>query len=400
MTDDLFRRAMSDSITRRQLLRRAAAGGATLSLPALLAACGGDGIEAPETPAEEETTTVERVLAGTLRFANWPLYIDVSEDEKTRPTLEQFEQEFGVRVRYIEEINDNEEYFGRVQAPLSQGQSIDRDLIVLTDFMAARLLDLGWLEKLDKESIPNAENLLSGYQNVSWDPNRDYSLPWQGGMTGIGYDPKRVGFEITSVDQLLDEPELRGKVTLLSEMGDTIPLVMMSQGNDPREASSETFDQAVERIQEALDRGQIRQFTGNEYSGMLARGDVWAAFAWSGDIIQLQFDNPALEFVIPESGGNLWSDNMLIPLGGDVFTASTYMNFVYRPEVAAEIAAWVNFITPVVGAKEAMADIDPELADNPLIFPTEEMLANVSDTPPEFSNNEEFREKFQALIGA
>jgi spermidine/putrescine transport system substrate-binding protein len=339
------------------------------------------------------------VLADTLRFANWPLYIDVSDDEKTRPTLEQFTREFGVEVEYIEEINDNEEYFGRIQAPLSQGQSIDRDLMVLTDFMAARLVDLGWLAQVDKSATPNASNLLENYQGVSWDPERQYSLPWQGGMTGIGYNRRRVGFEITSIDQLLDEPSLRGRVTLLSEMGDTVPLVMLSQGNDPNEATAETFDQAIQRIRAAVDSGQVRQFTGNEYTGMLSRGDVWAAMAWSGDVIQLQFEDDALQFVIPESGGNLWADNMLIPNGGDVFTASTFMNYVYDPEVAAQIAAWVNYITPVVGAQEAMQEIDPELAENTLIFPDEEMLANVVETPPEFSNNEEYKEQFQALLG-
>ncbi|MGH3092459.1 MAG: extracellular solute-binding protein, partial [Gaiellaceae bacterium] len=208
-----------------------------------------------------------------------------------------------------------------------------------------------------------------------------------------------VGFEITSIDQLLDEPSLRGRVTLLSEMGDTVPLVMLSQGNDPNEATADTFDQAIQRIRAAVDSGQVRQFTGNEYTGMLARGDVWAAMAWSGDVIQLQFENDALQFVLPESGGNLWADNMLIPNGGDVYTASTFMNYVYDPEVAAQIAAWVNYITPVVGAQEAMQEIDPELAENTLIFPDEEMLANVVETPPEFSNNEEYKEQFQALLG-
>ena len=392
---------LENPLTRRQLLRRAAAGGTFISLPGLLAACGGgDGIEAGgATQAGTEAAPADTTLAATLRFANWPLYIDVSEDEETRPTLEQFEREYGVEVEYIEEINDNEEYFGRIQAPLSQGQSIDRDLMVLTDFMAGRLVELGWLARLDRNAIPNASNLLENYQNVSWDPGRQYSLPWQGGMTGIGYNRRRVGFEITSIDQLLDEPSLRGRVTLLSEMGDTVPLVMLAQGNDPSEATAETFDEAIQRIRAAVDSGQVRQFTGNEYTGMLARGDVWAAMAWSGDIIQLQFEDDALQFVIPESGGNLWADNMLIPNGGDVFTASTFMNYVYDPEVAAQIAAWVNYISPVVGAREAMAEIDPELAENPLIFPDEEMLANVVDTPPEFSNNEEFREQFQALLG-
>jgi spermidine/putrescine transport system substrate-binding protein len=393
---------MSNRYTRRQVLGRAAAGGMGLSLAALLAACGGatgGGEEPATTEAAGAATSAPKELADQITWANWQLYIDVDETGNKRPTLEAFTKETGVEVEYIEEINDNEEYFGRIQAPLSQGQSIDRDIIVLTDWMAGRLLELGWLERLDKNAIPNASNLLPSYANVSWDPERESSLPWQGGMTGIGYDRRRVGFEITSLDQLLDEPSLHGRVTLLTEMGDTVPLVMLSQGNDPSEATPETFDQAIQRIRAAVDSGQVRQFTGNEYTGMLARGDVWAAMAWSGDVIQLQFENDALEFVIPESGGGLFSDNMLIPTGGDVYTASTFMNYVYDPEVAAQIAAWVNYISPVVGAQEAMRDIDPELAENALIFPNEEMLANVHDTPPEFSNNEEFKEQFQALLG-
>ncbi len=383
---------MNDSLTRRELLRRAALGGAALSVPGLLAACGGGGTKATQTSA--------RVLAKTLRFSNWPLYIDVDEKTKRHPTLDEFTRRYGVKVRYVEEINDNDQFFGKIQAPLSRGQSIDRDIVVLTDWMAARLVRLGWVEKLDKSAIPNRKNLVDALAHPNWDKNRDYSLPWQSGMTGIGYDPKRVGYEITSVDQLLTDRKLKGKVTLLTEMPDTIGLVMLSNGDDPSSVAPKAFDKAIAKIEKAVDSGQIRQFTGNDYAPLLAKGDVWAAFAWSGDVVQLQADHPGLKYAVPESGGMIWADNMLIPKGGDVYTASVYMNYVYDPRTEAKIEAYVNYINPVKGAKQEIAKIDAALARNPLIFPTREMLSKVHIFDAKAADDKKLKEKFQALIGA
>ncbi len=388
-------------ITRRQLLRRAAAGGAALSVPSLLAACGGgNGIEGQEAAPDETTTQIERELAPTLVFANWPLYIDIDEETRERPTLEQFEEEFGVRVRYLEEVNDNNEWFARMQPALSEGQPAGRDIAVLTDWMAARFIRLGWVEALDRESIPNRENLVEALESPAFDEDRTYTLPWQSGMTGIGYDPELTGGEVNSIDQLLEDSNLRGRVALLSEMGDTIGLVALANGDDPEQLSEDSFNAAVERIQEAVDSGQIRQFTGNEYSGLLSRGDLAACLAWSGDIVQLQFDNPRLEFTLPESGGMIWTDNMLIPRGGEVYTASVFMDFVYRPEIAAQIAEYVNFISPVEGAREEMEERDPEIAENPLIFPPEEVLAQTHIFDADAYENEDFRQSFEALLGA
>ena len=210
-----------------------------------------------------------------------------------------------------------------------------------------------------------------------WDPNREYSLPWQSGLTGIGYDPDKVGGEITSIAQLLDDPKLKGKVTFLTEMPDTMGLMILDGGGDPTKVVKADFDKAIDRLQKGVDSGQIRQFTGNDYSGPLAKGDIWACTAWSGDMVQLPADNPNLKFVIPEAGGMIWTDNMLIPKGGDVFTASTFMNFVYDPKIAAQIEAYVNYICPVEGADEAIKAIDASLASNQLIFPDADMLAKV-----------------------
>ena len=391
---------MLDPITRRQLLRRAAAGGAVLSIPSLLAACGGDdGIEGAAN-TQSTAAPADTTLAEQLTISNWPLYIDIDEKTKKRPTLEQFEQEKGVKVKYVEDVNDNEEWFGKFQAQLAQGQAIDRDITVLTDWMAARMIRLGYVEKLSKEAIPNSSNLVSALQSPGWDPTREYSLPWQSGLTGIAYNEKEIGKAITSVDQLFTDPDLKGKITCLTEMPDTMGLVLSSNGDDPSKVTEEAFGKAIQKLQAAVDSGQIRQFTGNSYAPLLAKSDVLAAMAWSGDVVQLQFDNPNLKFVIPDDGGMIWTDNMLIPTGGDVFTASTFMDFVYDPKIAAQIEAYVNFICPVDGAKDEMLKIDPELAKINLIFPDEETLSKVKIFDAEAADNREFKEQFQTVIGA
>jgi spermidine/putrescine transport system substrate-binding protein len=384
--------------SRSEFLRRAAAGGTVLTVPGLLAACGGGGSSATTTAAAAGSQTLPK----TITFSNWPLYIDVNQAKKTHPSLQQFQAKYKVNVRYIEDINDNDTFFGKIEGPLSQGQSIGRDLIVLTDSsgLPARMVELGWLEKLDKSALPNFQNLQPVQQHPAWDPHRDYSLPWQSGMTGIGYDPKKVGGDITSVDQLLTNPKLKGKITLLTEFGDTIGLVMAANGDDPAHVTDAAFDRAVKKIKAAVDSGQIRQFTGNDYAPLLAKGDVWACFAWSGDMVQLQADHPGLKWILPKDGGMIWTDNMLIPKGGNAYAASVLMNWYYDPKIAAEVEDYVNYICPVVGANKVLLKTDPAVAKNPLIFPTKEMLANVHQIDPKAVNNQKYKQKFQNLIGA
>jgi spermidine/putrescine transport system substrate-binding protein len=395
MTDPRF----NDPFTRRQLLRRAAVGGAALSLPSLLAACGSGGGISAQSNAGGASTEVKQQLADTLTISNWPLYIDIDEKTKKRPTVDDFTKATGVSVKYIEDVNDNEEWFGKFQAQLSQGQAIGRDLTVLTDWMAARMVRLGYVQKKDKSAIPNEKNLTPALQHPTWDPNRDYSLPWQSGFTGIGYNSKETG-PVTTIEQLLTDPKLKGKVTCLTEMPDTMGLIMQSNGDDPTKVVPAAFDKAIATLQDAVDSGQVRRFTGNDYGDDLSSGNVAAAMVWSGDIVQLQLDNPALKFVIPEAGGMIFTDNMLIPTGGDVFTASTWMNFVYDPKIAAQIEDYVNYISPVTGAKEVLLKDDPAIANNPLIFPTDEMLAQVKAFDPEAADNPDYKEKFQTVTGA
>jgi spermidine/putrescine transport system substrate-binding protein len=241
---------------------------------------------------------------------------------------------------------------------------------------------------------------VSALQSPGWDPKREYSLPWQSGLTGIAYNEKKLGKAITSVDQLFTEPDLHDAVTCLTEMPDTMGLVMSSNGDDPSKVTEAAFGKAIDKLQKAVDSGQIQKFTGNDYAGALAGGSILAAFAWSGDVVQLQLDNPNLKFVIPDDGGMIWTDNMLIPKGGDVFTASTFMDFVYDPKIAAQIEAYVNYICPVDGAKDAMLKIDPEIANNNLIFPDDETLSKVKIFDAEAADNKDYKEQFQAVIGA
>jgi len=388
---------MNRSLTRKQLLERAALGSAALTLPGFLAACGGG---EDETAA---TTQAAKELADRLRFSNWQLYIDIDEKTKKRPTLQQFTKETGVAVDYFEDVNDNASYFGKIQRPLSQGQSVDRDIIVLTDNsrFPSLLIDKGWAEKLDKGAIPNISNLQDSLRSPSFDLDREYSLPWQSGMTGIATNTKLTGGKpVLTIDALLEDPKLKGKVTLLTEMADSMSLVMLANGDDPTKVDDAAFTKAIDRIQKAVDSGQIRQFTGNDYTGPLAKGDLAAAVSWSGDVVQLTLDNKALQWNLPETGGDIWTDNMLIPKGGDAFTASTFMNFVYQPEIAAQIAAYINYVSPVKGAKEALAKLDPELAANPLIFPDEDTLSKVVIFDSKALANEDYIERWQALIGS
>jgi spermidine/putrescine transport system substrate-binding protein len=336
----------------------------------------------PETPVRD------------IVIANWPLYID-------REVIRDFEREHeGADVTYNEEINDNTEFFGRMRQPLEQGRSIGRDIVVLTDWMAGRWIRLDYTEPIDDRNVPNRGNLIESLRDVPFDPGRRHSLPWQSGMTGIGYNRERVG-EIRSLRQMFDA-EHRGRVTVLTEARDAIGLVMRMQGNDPSEGNIDQILEAVEFLGQQNDNGQIRRFTGNEYTQDLARGNIDIAMAWSGDMIQLQEDNPNLEFVIPEEGGMLWSDNMLMPAQVEQpYAAEVFMNYVYQPEVAAKIAAEVNFVTPVEGAQEALAEDEPELAEDPLIFPDDETLGRLSAFADiDVETEQRMNEAFQAVVGA
>jgi spermidine/putrescine transport system substrate-binding protein len=358
------RSSVMPHLSRRTVLQGAAATGAL----AALSACSDSEPAVVEDQSEADQS---------LTVSNWALYIDRAKGEF--PSVLQFEDESGIDVTYNEDITSNDEFFSKVRPQLVAGSGIGRDLMVLTDWMAARLVRLGFVNEIDKANIPNAENLLPSLQSPSFDPERAYSLPWQSGFTSIAYNSGVVDQPITSMLEMLTRPDLNGRVAVFTEMRDTMGLIMLEQGADPSDFTDEQFDAAIAVLQEAVDSGQIRTFADANYGQQLSKGNFAASMTYSGDINQLRLDNPELELVIPEAGFVLWSDNMLIPVGAEhQANAEQWMDYFYRPEVAAQVAAWVNFITPVVGAKEEIEKIDPELADNELIFPSEEFLAQGS----------------------
>jgi spermidine/putrescine transport system substrate-binding protein len=402
--DDLdrqFERLLRDPLTRRRLMQRGAAGALSVSALAALAACGtdepsgggGDG----GASSEESKVIAKGEIGSQIYMANWPLYI-----EEDRGTLKDFEKEYGAKVKYVEEVNDNTEFFGKVRQQYDRGDSGGRDIHVVTDWMAARMIRLGYVQKFDQAELPNAtKNLIESLKSPPFDPKREQSMPWQSGLGGIIYRKDKVKSEPKSVDALFD-PAYKGKVTMLSEMRDTVGVVAASMGADPETASVDEFMAAIDKIGEAADSGQIRGFTGNEYTKDITKGDSWVIIGWSGDAVQLKADNPNIEFLVPETGGHLWTDNMQIPVGApEAYTAQKFIDFVYRPEVQADIAEYVNYISPVNGVKEILAERDPALAENQLIFPDEAFLENTfifRGLKPE--EEAELDEAFQKVIGA
>jgi spermidine/putrescine transport system substrate-binding protein len=346
---------------------------ATLALG--LAACGGGsgGIggggekEAPQVKLEGKPS-------GSLTISNWPLYID-------KGTVPAFEKATGVSVKYIEDINSNEEFFNKMRPLLEQGESGGRSIFVLADYMVVKMKKLGYLQEFDKSGLPEVEkNLVASLRHPQFDPNRDWTVPWQSGMTGIIVN-KETAPDIHSICDLFN-PKYKGKVDILNEVREAVPLVMKCEGVDPNEASEADWMKAIEKLKSASESGQIRSFTGNDYAQDLTSGNVVAVMGWSGDAVQLQEDNPNLEWRMPTEGCMLWSEDMVIPVGAPNPTAATaFMNFVYKPEVQANIAEYVNYVTPVEGVKEILAEREPKLAENQLIFPSESFTKKCSGTP-------------------
>ena len=388
---------MTDRITRKVFIRRAAASGSILTVPGLLAACGGGGGGGGGTTSHQ--------LANVLHFSNWPAYMDLIKKSGTFPSLVEFHKKYGVRVDYIQDINDNAGFFGKIQGQLSRGESIGRDIIVLTDNdrYLGLMLKKGWAEKLDKSAIPNIKNLVDVQQHPNFDPHRDYTLPWQSGMTGIAYNDTLTD-PVLSVDDLLENPKLKGKMTCLNSMGDALTVVMLANGDDPTKVTDKSFNAAFNRIKKAAQNHQIRAFTGNDYLPPLVKGDLAAAMSWSGDIAQI--GNNHLHWNVPKDGGALWTDNMLIPKGGNVYTASVYMNYVYDPKVQGLMEAGdpkrnitgIYYIPPVKGAGTWAKKYDPTVANNPLIFPTETMLSSVKIFDNAALNNEKYLTEWNNLI--
>jgi spermidine/putrescine transport system substrate-binding protein len=378
-----FEHALEEAFTaqshsRRRFVGRAGATAfAASGLAAALSACGIQGTNeraaGAATPAADAKHP--KVPIGNWTFSNWPLYID-------KKVLKVFDQRYGGHVKYLEDINDNDEFYGKVRQQLQAGKPIGRDIVTLTDYMAARWVRDNFVTKIDKTNTPNfVQNLASNLRTISYDPGRDYTAPWQSGATGIGYNIKKTGRELKNVKDLFD-PKFKGRVTMLSEPYDSACTVLLGEGINASNAKIDQILGAIDKISKANDAGQFRRFTGNDYTTDLAKGNVDVALAYSGDLIQLQSDNPDLRFSYFEEGNMLFTDNMMLPAKVQhPYAAETMINFVYEPAIAAKIALYVNYIPPVDGIQELVAKQDPKLAKNPLVFPSAAIRAKLHAYP-------------------
>jgi spermidine/putrescine transport system substrate-binding protein len=376
-------------LTRRDLLRAGGKGGLGLAAAAFLAACGDGASPSPAPAAGSASPSPLPPLARELVIAQWPLYID-QDGQGNSPTLEMFQQETGIRVDYREVINDNAQFYGRLLPQIQAGQQTGWDLITLSDWVVVKMRRDGWLAPLDHSALPNVTNNIGpGFADPAYDPGNAYSIPWQGGMTGIAYDPERTGRELTSFADLWD-PAFEGHVGMLTEMVDTMNLTLLSLGVDIQQATVDDAAKAQQRLLEQRDAGIVRQYYGQNYVQALADGDVWATMAWSGDVFQLKLGDPQLEFVVPEEGGILWVTPMeLLRDAEHPADAHAFLDFVYRTDVSAQIAEWVGYVTPVPAAQDIIRQHAAEatkaadrtyletLAESPLVFPSDDMLANL-----------------------
>jgi spermidine/putrescine transport system substrate-binding protein len=415
MTDRIDLAIKTADISRRHFL----AGSAMAGFAAFLAACGTPGTSgAPTTAATAAppastgpaatpapTAVAAPTGGGKLNFANWIGYIDISDDESSYPTLEKFTAETGIEVNYKEDVDDNETFFtSALQAPLDAGQPTGWDIVVLTDWMIARLARLQWLETINTAGTPNfPANLLDQYKGRSFDPETNLAAPWQSGMTGIGHDAKATG-PLDSVEVFFADT-YKGKVTYLSEMRDTVGLAAIKLGHDPDELTEDQFQESLAAVDTAVKAGIPRQLAGNSYVDILLTGDAIVGMAWSGDVTSLlqpeQSKDQDFQWVLPKEGGMLWTDNMCIPKGAEnKGQAELWINFYYEPENAATIEAWVNYVCPVKGAAEAMLALDEDLAANELIFPTDEMTARLHQFRATTADEEtRWAEDFSKVLG-
>ncbi len=379
---------LASPVSRRTILKGAALGG----VATFIAACAG----ARSTPAPTSGTSAApgasdapasegpKEVTGPLMFANWPAYIDLAGDAGeageyqpgSSPSLIDFEAEYGVQVDYQEKIGDNSTFVETIKPALVAGLATGWDLMVLTDWMASKIVTNGWAEKIDQTSVPNAvANVADSLKGYPWDPNMEYHYPWQSGMTGVGYNAKTLSdngiAEPTKISDLWAIPA--DKLTFLSEARDTFGLGLLKLGidADPETVTDADIEAVKADIQPLVDGGL--RFTGNEYLQDFAQKKVWAAFVWSGDLASSGGEDD--RFIVPEEGVLIWTDNMLIPKGAaNKYTAELMMNYVFDPKIAAQIAAYIYYVSPVKGADAEIAALDPDAATNPLLFPTPEMV--------------------------
>ncbi|MDZ4267318.1 MAG: spermidine/putrescine ABC transporter substrate-binding protein [Mycobacterium sp.] len=358
----LLARMTASRTSRRRFIGGGAAAAAALTLgSSFLTACGSD------SSTSGTTTEDGGPAGGTLRISNWPLYM-------ADGFIAEFQTASGITVDYKEDFNDNEQWFAKVKEPLSRKQDIGADLAVPTSFLAVRLHQLGWLIDISDEGVPNKKNIRPDLLEASVDPGRKFSAPYMSGLVGIAYNRAATGRDIRTIDDLWD-PAFKGRVSLFSDAQDGLGMIMLSQGNSPENPTTESVQQAIDLVREQNDRGQIRRFTGNDYADDLASGNVAVAQAYSGDVVQLQADNPDLQFVVPEAGGTTFVDTMVIPYTTqNQKAAEAWINYVYDRPNYAKLVAYTQFVPVLSDMTAELEKVDPAAASNPLINPPKDVL--------------------------
>jgi spermidine/putrescine transport system substrate-binding protein len=367
----LLSRLATNRTSRRRFIGGGAAAAAALAFGgSVLAACGSDKGSGGGTPSASAPPDDGAPASGELRVSNWPLYM-------ADGFVAAFQKASGITVDYKEDFNDNEQWFAKVKEPLSRKQDIGADLVIPTEFMAARVAGLGWLNEIRESRVPNRKNLRADLLNSKVDPGRKVTAPYMTGMVGLAYNRAATGKDITSINDLWD-PAFKGRVSLLSDTQDGLGMIMQSQGNSPEDPTKESVQKAVDLVREQKEKGQIRRFTGNDYADDLAAGNIAVAQAYSGDVVQLQADNPDLKFIIPESGGDWFIDTMVIPYTTqNQAAAEAWIDYIYDRPNYAKLIAYTQFVPVLSDMTDDLNKVDPAIAKNQLINPPESLTAKL-----------------------
>jgi len=410
MDPALIRGLTQRRISRRTMLRYTSVGAGALAL----AACGVStptdgqspgtspspgGVGSPEWWAQQKQT-------GNLNFANWPLYIDVDEEQGTYPSLEEFTKTTGIEVNYRDVIPDNDTFFPTIRPALEAGQDTGWDLIVITSNSSPfrTIMRRGWVIALDQSAMTNFQaNASDLVKDPPWDPGNRFTMAWQSGFTGIGYNPKLTKRKVTGIQDLFD-PAFAGKVGMMTDIQDFGSFGLLSLGIEPVDSTPDDWTKAAEALTKQRDDGIVRQYYDQKYIDALSNGDTWISMAWSGDVFLRKYYEgyPDLEFVFPEEGAMLFTDCMMIPmLAQHPRDAMIYMDHVYRPDVQAVITDYIGYVSPVPAAQEIILNEidDPTVANSPLVFPTDEIAARAK-AYYEFTTSDEentWNETFQAV---
>ena len=394
MTPQIDPRVLAQLASRRRFIGGGAAAAAALVLgPSFLAACGSENKSATGDSSAPAGADDGSPASGKLRISNWPLYM-------ADGFIAAFQTATGLSVDYKEDFNDNEEWFAKNKEPLSRKQDIGADLVVPTQYMAARLIGLGWANQITDSRWTNKKNMRPDLLDAKADPGRKYTAPYMSGMVGLAFNRAATGRDLTKIEDLWD-PAFKGRVSLFADVQDALPMVMMSQGNSPEDPSLESVQKAVDVIQEQKDKGQIRRFTGNDYADDLAAGNIIVAQAYSGDVVQLQKDNPDLQFVVPEAGSNTFVDTMMIPYTTqNQKAAEAWIDYVYDRANYAKLVAFTRYVPVLSDMSDALNKIEPGLADNALINPPQATLDKLKAWAPLTDEQTvEFNKVYAALTG-